>query len=364
MRLEVLVFEGVLFDGKSSNSKPVSVVLYPDRLVIQHISQEGIKSNQTWETNKLKDFQKISKDLVQIRFGDFPSQTLEVKSLQFVESFRSPSSGFEKLTHQVVHGGWGALLSLSVFVIGLLAASYFFVLPWLAEQSVALVPKEYEVQMGEGLYKSMVEKESIDHERTEIANQFLKQIDFETDYPLQVTIVKSDIKNAFALPGGHIVVYTELLDNMKSYKELAGLLGHEVGHVKHRHTTKHIFRSFSGYLLISMFLGDFSGITASLLDNANQINQLSYSRNLETEADLSGFETLGHNHIDPNGMLLLFENLQAGNEKGSIVPEFLSTHPITENRIELIQEKISQMPTTHVDHAFLEGLFNQLQERK
>lgn len=358
------MFEGQLFDGKSSSSKRVTVLVYPEKLVIHHEKEDGTAETQSWETTKLKEYQKLAQDFVQVQYGDFPSQTLEVKSLEFANTFKPPVSGVQKFTHAIMHGGWTTILAISAVVLLVLGLSYFYALPWLAEQSVAFVPKEYEIKMGESLYQSMIKEEEIDEERTALANSFLKQIDFETDYPLHVTVVKSKIKNAFALPGGHVVIYTELLDNMKSYEELAGLLGHEVGHVKQRHTTKNIFRSFSGYLLISIFLGDFSGVTATVLDNANQLNQLSYSRSLESEADETGFKTLQHNHIDPKGMISLFENLQKGNEAGSIVPEFLSTHPMTENRLQHVKDLIKTEKPQHIEHHFLEGLFKQLIDQK
>jgi beta-barrel assembly-enhancing protease len=358
------MFEGQLFDGKSSVSKKVTVLVYSDRLVIHHQKEDGAAETQSWETNKLKDYQKLAKDFIQIQYGDFPSQTLEVKSETFAETFKPPVSVFSKFIHQIVNGGITTILAISIVVFALLGFAYFYALPWLAEKSVVFVPKEYEVKMGESIYQSYIKTEEIDTAKTELANNFLKQIDFQTDYPLQITVVNSTVKNAFALPGGHVVVYTELLDNMKNYEELAALLGHEVGHVKQRHTTKNIFRSFSGYLLISIFLGDFSGVSATVLDNVNQLHQLSYSRELESEADETGFQTLKHNHINTKGMISLFENLQKGNEIGSVVPEFLSTHPVTENRMTFIKEMIRKEKPTYIKHLFLEGLFKQMTVQK
>ena len=354
------MFEGQLFDGKSSVAKKVTVLVYAERLVIHHQKVDGTTETQSWETNKLKEYRKLAKDFIQIQYGDFPSQTLDVKSESFAEKFKPPVSGFQKLIHQIVHGGITTILAISLVVFALLGFAYFYALPWLAEKSVVFVPKEYEVKMGESIYQSYIKSEEVDTAKTELANNFLKQIDFQTDYPLHVTIVKSNVKNAFALPGGHVVIYTELLDNMKSYEELAALLGHEVGHVKQRHTTKNIFRSFSGYFLISIFLGDFSGVSATVLDNANQLHQLSYSRELESEADETGFQTLKYNNINAKGMISLFENLQKGNEAGSIVPEFLSTHPVTENRMIFIKEMIKKEKPSHIQHHFLEGLFKQM----
>ncbi len=356
------IFEGKLFDGKSSASIPVSVILYPDRLVIHSKFQDVISGTQTWKTSLIKDYRQSDKEVVQVSYGEYPSQVLEITSTDFGVKFKPPVSGFDKLSYSIVHSGIAVIAFISAAVIGLFLLLYFFALPFLAEQSVSLVPKEYEIKMGESLYENMIKTEKVDVKRTKVANNFLKQIDFETDYPLQVTVVDSKIKNAFALPGGHIVVYTALLNDMKRYEELVALLGHEAGHVTQRHTTKHIFRSMSGYLLVSILFGDLSGITALVIDNANQIHQLSYSRTLETEADNVGYKTMVKNAVNPVGIISLFENLQKGNEAGNLIPEFLSTHPVTENRMKNISEKIKIEKPVYVDHAFLLGLFQQLKD--
>ena len=237
------IYEGRLFDGKSSSSILVSVILYPDRLVVHPKSDNVIAGTQTWKTSLIKDYRNSTNEVIQISYGEYPSQVLEISSADFAIKFKPPVTGFDKFSHSVVHSGFAIIALISSAVIGLLLLLYFFALPFLAEQSVNLVPKEYEIKMGESLYENMIKTEKVDIERSKLANQFLKQINFETNYPLQVTVVNSEIKNAFALPGGHIVVYTALLNDMQKYEELVALLGHEAGHVTERHTTKHIFRS-------------------------------------------------------------------------------------------------------------------------
>jgi predicted Zn-dependent protease len=362
MNLHSNIFEGQLYDGKSSNPIPVAVILYSDKLVIHPKETEKNHPTQTWENSKLKDYQKLSIDLVQIRYGDFPSQTLEVKSTLFAENFKPPKSGLTRLVHKLTHSGWITLTTIILFALGALLFLYMYALPWLSEQAVRFVPMEYEVKMGEELYENLMKEEKIDSARTKLANLFIKEIDFQTEYPLQVTVVESEIKNAFALPGGHIVIYSKLLNDMRQYEELCGLLGHEVGHVKLRHTTKNIFRGLSGYLLISVFLGDFSGVSATLLDNAHQLNQLSYSRALETEADEASLACMQHNKIKPEGILSLFNNLEKGHNDNLNIPEFFSTHPVTENRKQHIKEKTAKAKNLYIEHAFLEGLFQQMQK--
>lgn len=352
------LFEGKLRDS-SGNHVAVQILLYSYRLVVHQVDASGKAHTQSWEMDKIKNCQQVSKEAVSIQYGD-PVQTLEVVSEEFVRKFNPPTSGIGKRIHRFRHSGGIIVLSILGVLVGLSLVAYFFLFPWLVDLAASNVPQRYEVQIGEQMYQAFVQSEEVDTVRTKVANDFLKQIDFKTDYPLQVTVVKSEIKNAFAMPGGHVVVYSHLLGDMKGYKELAALLGHEVGHVKRRHSTKHVFQSLSTYLVVSILLGDMSGISAIVVENAGKLNQLSYSRSLEKEADEEGFQTLVVNKIDPNGMVDLFHNLQKGNEMEGKVPEFLSTHPITENRLEFIQEKIKSEKPFSRENKTLAQLFDKL----
>jgi beta-barrel assembly-enhancing protease len=166
--------------------------------------------------------------------------------------------------------------------------------------------------------------------------------------------------NAFALPDGSIVVYTGIIDSMKDYEELAGLIGHEVAHVNHRHSMKMLCRNLSGYLFISAILGDANGVMAVLGENVNTLQSLSFSREFEREADTEGFKIVTSNEVNPKGMSTLFKRLQ--NEKTISIPEFLSSHPVTKDRIRHIDEMIKTKPFQSKDNSKLSLLFQRIKE--
>jgi Zn-dependent protease with chaperone function len=354
------VFAGKLFPTSSSESLAVQVILYPDRLIIHCQKEDGTSETQAWDLSQLKKLENASKETVSIQYGEVSRQTLVVQSEEFVRKFKPPVSPTAKILHRFSTSGASLLLSVTGFVVGVGFLLYFWVFPWLIGLAASYVPQKYEVEMGDQMYASFIKDQKVDSTKTVFANDFLQQIDFQTSYPLQVTVVDSDIKNAFAMPGGHIVVYTALLDDIKNAKELAALLGHEAGHVTCRHSTKHIFQSFSVYLAISAYFGDLSGVSAMLVRQAGQLNQLSYSRELENEADEMGFKTLVRNKIDPEGMVDLFHTLQMGAEKVTTVPEFLSTHPDTENRLGAIQERMKLEKPIFKEHPEMDRLFSQV----
>jgi beta-barrel assembly-enhancing protease len=137
--------------------------------------------------------------------------------------------------------------------------------------------------------------------------------------------------NAFALPGGHVVIYDGILKRMKEPDELAALLSHEVAHIQYKHSLKGISRNLAGYMFIALLFNDINGISTVLIENANTLNNLHYSRSLETEADLKALKTLERNNIDQHGMVRLFETLNTKSDLSYL--KILSTHPLTAERI-------------------------------
>jgi predicted Zn-dependent protease len=93
---------------------------------------------------------------------------------------------------------------------------------------------------------------------------------------------------------------------------------------------KMLCRNLSGYLFVSAILGDVNGIMATIGDNINSLQSLSFSREFEHEADVEGFKIVTKNQVDPDGMSNLFKRL---GEEAGFMPEFLSTHPMTKQRI-------------------------------
>ncbi len=152
-----------------------------------------------------------------------------------------------------------------------------------------------------------------------------------------IKIINNDeVLNAFATPGGYIYVYTGLIRYLDSPDHLAGVLGHEIAHAEQRHTSKSLQRQMGVQLLLDIVLGQNQGAVTQVL---NQLGDLKFSRSAETEADEFSVTYLS-NSTSPyecTGAAGFFQKLM--NEgTGAGVPEFLSTHPNPDNRIEHIQE--------------------------
>ncbi|MBL9009100.1 MAG: M48 family metalloprotease [Myxococcales bacterium] len=155
--------------------------------------------------------------------------------------------------------------------------------------------------------------------------------------------------NAFALPGGQIFITQALLVKLRSEAQLAGVLGHEIGHVIARHGAQHLAKQQLGQLLVTAVqVGSYDSRdphrnrnAALLAQAANQMISLRYGRQDELEADDYGFRIALDGGYDPHGIVELMQVLDEASAGGR-VPEFLSTHPNPGNRRALLLERIQQ----------------------
>jgi beta-barrel assembly-enhancing protease len=153
--------------------------------------------------------------------------------------------------------------------------------------------------------------------------------------------------NAFALPGGQIFITEGLLRRLTSEAQLAGVLGHETGHVVHRHSAEQMAKGQLGALLgaaagVATDDGSGQGRNTQLIAAVvNQMIQLRYSRQDESEADRYGVDAMAEAGDPPRAMLEVLEILKSAS-KGERPPEFLSSHPLPETRIQELQAYIQQ----------------------
>lgn len=272
---------------------------------------------------------------IELKTSRFPYQTIFTSDPDFIHRFTSDwKSGSHKFmevrTRHIL--GW---LSLLLLVIAAVCIWFYFKgLPMLSEQMVGLVSKEHEQKLGEMLFKDIQSKEKLDSIGSARLEEFGHQLGFKE---IKFHLAESDVVNAYAIPG-HVVVYTGLLDKMKDPAPLAALLGHEVGHIRLRHSLKSIMRQFSGAIVLSLAFGDASAIWLG-----EELQKLSYSRKMETEADEFGLKYLHQHQLPLTGMDSLFSILSA--ESGDVEPPaFLSTHPLSKERQAAAREWLFDHP--------------------
>jgi len=150
----------------------------------------------------------------------------------------------------------------------------------------------------------------------------------------RVTVVADPQVNAFALPGGEVFVLTGLLERVGDDDDLVrGVLAHELGHAVKRHGIRGLARKTAFFAVVAMLVGDVDGMVVLLAEGASQLDGLSHSRSMETEADLFGVDLLKRAGHDPDGLARFLESLDS-----APVPELLSTHPDPRERAAAIRE--------------------------
>jgi predicted Zn-dependent protease len=154
--------------------------------------------------------------------------------------------------------------------------------------------------------------------------------------------------NAFALPGGQVFITEGLLRRLKTEGQLAGVLGHEIGHVVARHGAEHIAKQqltagLTGAAVLATYdpNNPSSRNSAAVAAMLGQLVSMRFGRQDELEADQLGVRFTGEASYDPRSMIELMKILEQSSE-GNRPPEFFSTHPNPENRIQRIQEAIQQ----------------------
>jgi predicted Zn-dependent protease len=166
--------------------------------------------------------------------------------------------------------------------------------------------------------------------------------------------------NAFALPGGQVFITRGLYSKLQDESQLAGVLGHEIGHVIHRHSAQQMAKGQLGQMLVvatGVGASDERGhgqMAAAAAAMANQMMQLKYGRGDESQSDSYGLKLMAQAAYDPRGMLAVMEVLKAAGG-GARQPEFLSSHPLPQNRLDEIKTIIARQYPNGVPQTLTRG---------
>lgn len=341
-----------LYVGENAMAQPVRLMYFQNTLHIYQADHSAfvlkwpIYSIQALpESNGRKCFQSnVSQGFLEIPHAHPVLLTLE-------KEVQSNQRVFTRLWHQY-KPFWavsGLILGVALLYLGVTKT-----LPWIG---MKMISREYEVEIGQKIFDAFLEQEDVEDSATYWLQAFAKELKLSPYYSVQTFVVSSEEKNAFATPGGFIIVNSALLKELDDYTSLVALLGHEATHVNQRHGLDNLLKSASSGLFLSLFIGDGGGISSALLQQADMLRQLSYSRSLEREADELGMKMMVLQKIDPRGMVRLLTTLQK--EESNEPVSFLSTHPATEERIkdaELFIKNLGKVPLA--EHEKLQFYWN------
>lgn len=349
---------GIYFDGVSAIPQEIELTFDTEKstLVFETVNNQ----TYTWAID-LVGLETKSKSFY-LEYGRDPIQSIKITESDFANRIKDlkKTKGNLSWYQKLMDMGIKAHILFTVFIFAVIGLGYFYAVPWIAEKAVIVIPEEYDSHLGETFFEQNMLFNDIDTRKTKALNLFAKELNLKNTKKLKFTVVNSPIVNAYALPDGNIVVFSGILNTMKDYDELVGLIGHEVAHVNHRHSMKMMCRNLSGYLFVSAILGDANAVMATIGDNVNNLQSLSFSRKFEHKADVEGFEIIALNRTNPMGMSNLFKRLQ--DKEFVSIPEFLSSHPVTTDRINYINKLIKKNPFEFKENAKLKKLFLEIKK--
>lgn len=261
----------------------------------------------------------------------------------------------ERLSERLSRAELRRRLKLVAWAIGICVVLAWLVMAGtglMVRSIVARVPPEWERQLGAKTLEELRGEMTFVNDSNQLARltatakPLLRALPGgETAY--QFHIVEDEDPNAFALPGGHILVTTGELKLANRPEELLGTIAHEVAHVTQKHGFRSMISSGGPWLVMQVFFSGRSGVLGALGGASALLVSQSFSQEYEMEADDVGWDYLVAANIDPRGMVENFRKTQAyekQNQRVASVPQAFSTHPTLNKRIARLDAKWRKLP--------------------
>jgi Zn-dependent protease with chaperone function len=217
---------------------------------------------------------------------------------------------------------------------------------------VGRVPPEFEKQYGDGMLEELrLQMNFVDESKqvaqlTAMAAPLLRALPGRQPQ-WRFHLVENEAPNAFALPGGHIIICTGLLQLADRPEEVLGTVAHEVAHVTQKHGFRRQISSAGPFLVFQIFLRGRGGAVSTLAGGSALLVSQSFSQEYEEEADDAGWQYLIAANIDPRSMIDMFRKLKAYDAKQKNVewlPQAFRSHPALEKRIARLEAKWKRLP--------------------
>lgn len=341
-------------DDLPASGAPCVVVVLADGLRVSPTGNASLVDQVVAFADMSVEAGGLDHDQLVVSWGDGSSRrTVYLKDPALIVAFRraAPSqltAHLERAAEQVRRARHSHRLLWSS-VVGVLIGLVLFL--WfgsdlVVEWAVARIPVEWEQKLGETVYQDFLSKETVVKEGPAVSavqemTQRLTDKIPNNPYKFQVSVVQSPVVNAFALPGGYVVVFTGLMAKAESGEEVAGVLSHELNHVLQRHGMERMVKMLGLTAVVGILLGDQQGLAGLAKQLGMELVTLKFGRAQETEADVTGIRLLSDARIAPDGMIRFFERLS---EKDKERVELFSTHPMSAARAERLRAELAALP--------------------
>jgi Zn-dependent protease with chaperone function len=331
---------GHYYDGRTPTRFPVTITIAPNGLELQLLTGTRL----WWPYHEVTQSQGgYDNEPVRLEWGSPIAEALVVDDPKFLVALSHTAQRSIKGL-SIPRDRTSKLQILVLATVGSIAALAGLVvwgIPALAELVTPFIPVSWEVALGESVVERMAPPDArctnsqLQDAITTVVTRLQSNAAVQP-YKFNVMVLDKPVFNAFAAPGGFILLLQPLVEATKTPEELAGVLAHEMQHILQRHAMKGLVQDLSIGLMVGAILGDVSGIGAFGVQAARTLTTLNYSRDTEEEADRKGMQLMKAAHIDAGGMVSFFTTLKT-KEGGITPPAYLSTHPDTTARIEALK---------------------------
>jgi Zn-dependent protease with chaperone function len=330
----------IYFDGTSSRRRKVALV-FADQLEIN----EDDHKLAAWS---YADIRRADSPAGTLRLTCLTAPALARLEIRDAATMAEITSHCTRLDENIPgRGGVAKIIGWSLAAAVSIVAVVLFGVPLAADRLTPLLPQTLERRLGEvadGQVKVIFGKEVCSDAAGQQAFAKLVNTLRETaglDTSVQTAVLSSHIPNAFALPGGKVYLFSALLAKAKNADEIAGVLAHELGHLKHRDNMRELIYNGGTSFLIGLLFGDVTGSGAVLFASRSLVTA-SHSREAEQNADTFAIDVMHRLGRSPKPMgELLF---RVTGKQGDLTPSILASHPLTEDRLARMSRE-DQPPT-------------------
>lgn len=334
---------GRYLDGRTALAQPVRITIGARGLQIAKPDRSAL----WWDYDEVRQTQgAYAGEQVRLERGAPFPEALLVDDAGFLVAIHAIAPGRTAFHNPARRSLRFKLTLVAALCLPLLAgALYLWGIPAMAETLAGRVPVSWEEQLGRSAVAMLVSPE--DRLEDPVCTDVLEGIGARLlevvprhGYRFRYVMKKDRTINAFAAPGGFVVVHSALVGQSGSPEELAGVMAHEMQHVLKRHSTKALLQDLSLQVLIAAWTGDAGGLDL-VLETAGDLGKLRFSRQAETEADLEGLRMLAAARIAPGGMVAFLKSLEKLDLPEGLT--YLSTHPSSADRIRKLERLAAGM---------------------
>lgn len=350
------------FDGDSPEPQKVSLHIVDDVLQIVLAGREI----QRWPVKDVRQLPDLAgKQVVVLRCVTDPLARLHLTDRNLLH--RLPH-----LTRRAPPKGRGRLAAWAVAAVAAVGVQIFVLVPLLADNLAGFIPPEGERALGEATFGRI--REALDEtglnplevcdgaDGAAALDRLAARLSGENDLRQEVSLSVLDHKmvNAFALPGGYVVLFRGLIEAAEGPDQLAAVLAHEIGHVASSDPTRHALRSAGSIGILGLLFGDFAG-GAAVLFLTERLISAQYSQAAETGADEFAHKALAQAGINPGALGDMFATMQADHGDADGVSAHFLSHPALGARIKAARAQVDDSATytpsmTEEEWAAVQGM--------